>query len=243
VVILLLLLAVVADAQPIGDGVPLLRQMSEWVRSATGWRASFYLEISSEPVIIPAFGSSGAISKRRPLELNYAYAGGFSRTICDGTTLSSRMLPFSGPNPQETEFRTPATLERCNPLALRWDNLLDSLVSAALDGSDRLAGCTLVRAEYMLPDGLGRYFPTEPILSPVITREMCIDEARLVILYERYEGPTSHFAHSIVTYRYQDIERDPEFGPDEFAVPPPLSAAAPPAPLPLRTLESLSLLP
>ena len=218
-----------------------MQQVSESVRSAKGWRASFYLEISSEPVIIPAFGSSGSISKRRPLDLNYAYFGGFSRTICDGTTLSDRMLPFSGPNPQETEFRTPATEERCTPLALRWDNLLDSLVSAALDGSDRLAGCTLVRAEYMLPDGLGRYFPTEPILSPLITREMCIDEARQVILYERYEGPTSHFAHSIVTYRYQDIERDPKFGPDEFTVPPPLTPVRPSAPLPLHTLESLPL--
>src|ERR1700733_4217648 len=118
------------------------------------------------------------------------------------------MQPTSGPNPRETEFRTPATAERCTPLALRWDNLLDSLPFAILAGSDESLGCTLVEAEYTLPNGLGRYFPAEPILGSSVTREMCVDEADLVILWGRYEGPNVHLAQIVVSFSYHNIERN-----------------------------------
>jgi hypothetical protein len=224
VAILLLLLAVLAArAQPVGDGVPLVRQVSEAARSATGWRAGYDLGIDSDPQVIPAFGTSGSISKRKPLELNYPFFGG--RIICDGTTFYQGTEPTSGPNPQRTESRAPATAELCTPLALRWDNLLDSLRSAVLAGPDEDSTCTVVEAEYVLPNGLGRYFPTERFLGTVTTREMCVDETRLVISWERFEGPTTHFAKTIVSYLYHNIERDPVFAPDEFIVPAPLPPA------------------
>jgi hypothetical protein len=171
----------------------------------------------------------GSISKRKTLELHYTYTGGLGVIVCDGTTRSNRYQPFSGEDMRERESREPATPEGCTPLALRWDNLLDSLRSAVLVGSDESLGCMLVKAEYMLPDGLGSYFPTEQIVG-LVTKEMCVDEARLVILRERFEGKTSHFPHLVVTLTYQNIKRDPDFGPDEFTVPAPLPPLPPQPP-------------
>lgn len=114
-----------------------------------------------------------------------------------------------------------ATVGTCNPPILRWENLLVSLRSAVLLGAgENLPNCTLVKAEYMLPKGLGFYVPTSSPVGLVI-REMCVDTTHNVISWERFEGDSveGFLQHVIITVTYAKVERDPEFGVDEFEIP------------------------
>lgn len=200
IIVLLILAAITASAQPTGDGVPLLRQVSEAARSAKGWRAE---------------GTSGTssitVSTRGPLEMRYSVSGNsgsFNRTVCDGAEIWNAW--YGGIS--SASGTGPATAPECNPSVLQWDSLLDSLLSAVLAGKDSTVGCALVRAEYASPTSSG--YPNIPAyrLRPV-TREVCVDEASKAILWERF------FAGPYVVSLTR-IERDPEFGPDEFKIPP-----------------------
>src|SRR5271154_1164748 len=78
--LLLILAAITASAQPVGDGVPLLRQVAEAARSAKGWRAEGM--IGESPL---------SISTRGPREMRFVdgrYPGDtFDLTVCDGSEL------------------------------------------------------------------------------------------------------------------------------------------------------------
>jgi hypothetical protein len=119
-----------------------------------------------------------------------------------------------------------ASARECNPVALQWD-LLDSLQSAVLVGNDASLGCALVRAEYVISSGLEYWpefvsepniagYPPQKVQRPV-TREMCVDEASKTVLREQLKASVGPY-HYVVSFA--KIERDPEFGPDEFEIPP-----------------------
>ena len=220
ILLLLILATICTSAQSVGDGVPLLRQVSEASRTAKGWRASGGLDVKAGlPGASRQFDfeeSRGFMtSKRGPLESHDN--SGRGETVCDGSTRWNRLLSVG--NGHAWESMKTATAEECDPSALRWGNLLDSLRSAVLLGAAGTSpACTVVRAEYTLPKGPGFWIPT---FHPVglITREMCIDEPRKVILWERFEGTSSEGVHVMVSMTYNEIERDPEFGVDEFEIP------------------------
>jgi hypothetical protein len=217
VIVLLILTAIAASAQPTGDGVPLLRQVSEAARSAKGWRAEGGRDVRVEgPRGSPLFfeGRGFTVSMRGLLESHHDLGSGL--TVCDGSTRWNQLRSFGG---QVWESREVATAETCRPPAPRWGALLDSLRSAVILGTDDSRGCVLVGARYDLPDGLGFYIPTAPPVG-LITREMCVDEARNMILWERLEGTSASLNRVIVSMTYKEVERDPEFGPDEFKIPP-----------------------
>jgi hypothetical protein len=204
IIVLLILAAITAGAQPTGDGVSLLRQVSEAARSAKGWRAE---------------GAAGAasitVSTRGPLEMRFSESRDpwySSVTICDGSIVWIKAR-YSGPvSFHADEDGHGATAKACSPAALQRDALLDSLQVAVLAGKDNALGCALVRAEYAVPTSSDN--PSIPAyrLKPV-AREICVDETSKAILWERfYAGP---YVVSLTK-----IERDPEFGPDEFEIPP-----------------------
>lgn len=199
VIVLLILAAIAAGAQPTGDGVPLLRQFSEAARSARGWRAEG--TIGDSPI---------TVSTRGPLEMRYLagqWPERFDRTVCDGSTMWNAWYHgISASGSVEA-----ATAANCNPSALDWDALLDSLLFAVLDGKDGALGCTLVRAEYAVHAGLDTRYTPPYGLWPV-TRELCVNEASKVVLWERLNMGTY-----VVTLT--KIKRDPVFSPDEFEIP------------------------
>src|ERR1700683_1279029 len=153
-----------SSAQPIGDGVPLLRQVAEAARSAKGWRA----EGSGDE-------SRWTVSTRGPLEMRYGGGRGAenSQIVCDGATRWSKTLHIGPPSFGTEEEMHAATAKECSPPALRWEDLLDSLLFAAFDGKDSALGCTLVRAEYAAESDLDTRNTPAYQLRPV-TRELCV---------------------------------------------------------------------
>ena len=116
-----------------------------------------------------------------------------------------------------------------SPLGLSWgQDLLPSLSGEILVvGKDGALGCTVVSAEYKRPAGLEllNFYDMAPglmgTLGPVSV-EVCIDEASKAPLWERFE--VTQGSPSPVPVRWvvslTKIERDPQFNPDEFKIPP-----------------------
>lgn len=217
IALLLVLAATAAWAQPTGDGVPLLRRVAESWRDVKTWRVEGTAEGRSGIPSSPYERRRFFVSKAGPWQSRYVFFRGY--TVCDIQNAWRRKI-LSGISYYEDDYSETATEEVCRPPFPRWEDLLNSLVSATLDGREDRRGCTLVRGTYGVPvvyDLAGGLGFGAGIVQPMglVTREMCIDEAREVILWERFEG--SGQAH--VTLEYEKIERDPPFGPDEFRYP------------------------
>lgn len=220
---LFLLAAMAVNAQPVGDGVRLLERVSEAAPSAKGWRAEGTLEfdvLRAAPVGgIAHIRDPITISTRGPLELRHIHGklpGVLDQTVCDGLTAWHKNV-LLGISSSIEETLSLAIAKECSPpVAIDWQNLLTSLRSAHLYGSDGKTGCTLVRAEYSPPTGLEAYVPNDH-LGPVIS-EMCVDEATSAVLWERFEVTQGYSMHYVV--EFTRIDRDPGFSPEEFKIPP-----------------------
>jgi hypothetical protein len=199
IIVLLILAAVAASAQPTGDGVPLLRQVAETARSAKGWRAEGTL--GESPI---------TVSTRSLLEMRYLVGQqpeSFDLTVCDASTMwNARYHRISASGSVGA-----ATAANCNPSALDWDALPDFLLFAVRGGKDGALGCTLVRAEYAVHAGLDTRYTPPYELWPV-TRELCVNAASKAVLWERLDMGT-------YVATLTKIERDPVFSPDEFEIP------------------------
>jgi hypothetical protein len=227
IIVLLLLAAGTASAQALGDGVLLIRAVSDSARSANGWRAEGTVEVKLLDHDRPAYVGRWplSVSKRGPLEMRHSLGvdpgsyplSSFELTVCDGETVWSRKM-ITGISARKEETSRDATAEACAPVALRWEDLLDSLQAAFLVGKDSASGCTLVKAEYSSPvGGLELYIPD--LQLGLVTREMCVDEGRKVILWERFEVTQRYNVQYVVSFTYDKVERDPEFRVDEFEIP------------------------
>jgi hypothetical protein len=244
--LLLLSTAALAWAQPAGDGVPLLRQVAQSWRDVKAWRVEGTAEGKDGSPFSPYERSPFFVSKGGRWESRYVFFRGY--TVCDTANAWRRKI-LAGVSYYVDDYSETATEEACRPPFPRWEDLLDSLVSANLDGKDDQRGCTLVKGIYKVPvptvdDLAGGLGFGAGIVQPMglVTREMCIDEARDVILWERFEGGGGQ---SHVTLEYEKIERDPQFGPDEFRYPDaiPESIRGKPGPLPHFTINILDALP
>ncbi len=232
VILLLALVALAAEAQPTGDGVALLRQVSKNARSAAGWHAEGSVAVAIDPGPSGGFGRSESVrglfvSTRGPLESRHSLAG---LTVCDGLRSWNHRESMGGGG-SVSESRAAASAQICNT-PLQWENLLGSLQSAVVLVRDSSQGWILVSAEYFLPDGLGfEILTTQPVGA--IRREMYVDTSRDVIIQERISGIAANGDRVTVNIAYTKIERDPQFGPDEFRIPPP----PPPTPPPPRPID------
>jgi len=123
--------------------------------------------------------------------------------------------------------KNPISAERCNPPAPRWENLTDSLVSAAITGRDQSEfegtkqPCEEVRAEYISAVPIVREFPA---VSRVV-RTMCIDRSRRIILREKFESVPDasrpNVPHYAMTITYSRVELNPSLSAELFHFEPP----------------------
>ncbi|HEY1760071.1 MAG TPA: hypothetical protein VGG72_32160 [Bryobacteraceae bacterium] len=198
-VILFILASITAVPQPVGDGVKLLRQVSEAARLATGWRAEETITFGGNVSVPVTESARGSLEMRD--SLFPAVCGGFvkwKRFSLDARgSISSRGFG---------ESFEKATAEECNPIAFRWGHLLDSLRSATLVGKDSMSGCTLVSAEY---ERTSDFVELVWAVGPV-HREMCVNRDRKAVLSERFEGASGY---GLFVLNFPKIERDPESAP------------------------------
>jgi hypothetical protein len=245
--LILLTAAMAAWGQPSGDGVPLLHQVADAWRGVRTWRVEGTAEGRDGTPFSPYERRPFFSSKGGRWESRYVFFRGY--TVCDVQDAWRRKI-LSGISYYEDDYSETATEPACRPPFPRWEDLLDSLVSAPLEGKDGQRGCTLVKGTYNVPvpaisDLAGSLGFGAGIRQPVglVTREVCVDEARKVVLWERFEGDDGSPVH--VTLDYEKIELDPQFGADEFHYPDaiPESIRGKPGRVPHFAINALDALP
>ncbi len=181
--LLIILAALTACAQPVADGLPLIQQVVEAARSAKGWRAEGARgakvgETPAGPVIGDQTLRRFTVATGGPLEMRYVvglYPVSYELKVCDGTHAWNKgVIGRSDIGPQITNpfpdgFVNDATAQKLHPLCpscgpakecdsppgLPWQDLLPSLSGEILVvGKDNALGCTVVSAEYKRTAGL-----------------------------------------------------------------------------------------
>lgn len=238
----LIILAVLALAQPTEDARPLLRGIAEAAGSAKGWQAEgvSLMEMTSDGTHT-TMETRFKMAKQGPLHSRYeANGAGATVSVCDG---EAQWIYF-----QRAGFHTRNPIgDRCVPPVVRWDNLMDSLTSAVVTGREQvefegsMRPCDVVRAEY---DSTTPLIPGTPIYGKSV-RTLCIDPVSKLILRDHLEAAPNAgaFMRTSMTITYSKVERDPQLAADVFQFVPPAgsflqqtfqnpAAAAPPAPGP-----------
>ncbi len=221
IALLMLIAAMAAWGQPTGDGVPLLSEVAGVARAATGWRVEGTMEGRVDIANIGPQQKHFTLSRRSPLELKHVLGEvtgdfeNFTMFVCDGSSVMYRRA-LTGISAYRDDMVFAATPHACQPPIVRWEDLLESLRTAALTGEDASFGCTMVRAEYSSPGNL-RFYITDADMP--FARTVCIDPITVMVRWEQLEvgDPAGPYK---VKFIYTRVERNPEFAADEFAIPP-----------------------
>ena len=236
--VLFLLLAGVGFAQTGQDALPLLREVAEASRNLRTYRAEGHI---AQDVDIGIGGGKEdlafRVATRFPQRMRIEVSGGPEwvtglpyTVVCDGRSgwvYYDKGKVFRKVDAEDWTrgYCTPGTLTS-------FEHVADDVRSAVIagDGHERFEGraqpCVVVEAQYrvikdvMIPPGMvaqvGR-----------VSRRMCIDPARKLILSDRLEadldaGPVPY--HVLETVTYERIERNPDLPEALFEFQPPEAA-------------------
>jgi TonB family protein len=225
---LILVLGSAVFADPGGNALALLQEVSDTAKATQSWRIEVTIETSD-------YGghdrpASFALLIRSPGEVRFEQTGGSApgTVVCnqDGTWVYSQPL-------NRYRMRSSKEASLCPPIVGDWAALPTTLESPSLAGHRRAEidgqalDCQLVRG----------FSEPEEKSSGRIKREVCIDIARKVILWERSVMKGGHR-----TYAFSRVDRNVAIEPSVFAFVPPARSGPTPYEVPiLRPPGSLAM--
>jgi len=234
---LLLLLAAAGFAQAGEDARTLLREVAEASRNLTTYRAEGHIvqELDFGPIRRDTL--SFCVATRAPQQMRIEMTGGeewatgLSYTaVCNG---QSGWAYFDRAKHYQKVGVDPLTRGYCATGSLTsFEHVADNLLSAKIAGKrhskfeGRSQPCVLVQALYRVIKDV--MVPPAPVVSiGRVSRTMCVDPARKLILEDRLEAewdPGPNGIHLTETVTYDKIERNPDLSPALFEFHPPEGA-------------------
>jgi len=248
----LVLQALCGFAQNGKDARELLNEVAAASRNLQTYRAegriAMQLLMTGPPVLDLTFRVETQAPNRFRIELSagpeWEWITGFPvMMLCEGHSgwmyqSKAKLYEKLGPGNPPGDQCAPFTL-------LGFEHVADELRSAEITGTGhaqfegRSQPCTMVQAQYRVVDGV-MLFPGMNMKVGRVSRTMCIDAARKLILTDHIEaeqeleepGGPSHLEQTVT---YQRIERNPTLKPGTFEFHPPADAKERVEPVPATT--------
>jgi len=233
--LLLLLWTGLASAQSGSDGLPLLRAVADNFRNLTAYSVEGHFSLESNSLLGAGEQDlSFRVASRFSRQLRVEFAGGEKWitglpfvAVCDGPTgwvYYEKIKMYEKVNLAGwmAGYCAPGTLSGFEHVA---DNVRSAVITGASQAQfeGRLEPCVVVEALYRVIEDV-KISPGVIGKIGRVSRKMCIDEGRKLILTDRLEADEeagSHPPHIVEAVSYDRIERNPRLSPVLFEFHPP----------------------